>query len=51
VCNYLGAVTRVLGLFIIWLSIVFNVIDLVIFLEWEIFRGYLFSFIFLILVD
>jgi len=28
-----------------------NIMDLSIFMEWEIFRGYIFSFIFLLLVD
>jgi NADH-ubiquinone oxidoreductase chain 5 len=47
----LGAFIIVIGVLLIFLSVGFNVIDLVLFIEWELFRRYFFSFIFLFLVD
>jgi len=41
----------ILGFVLLLLSITFVVTDLRIFVEWEIFRGYIYSFVFLVLVD
>ena len=41
----------ILGVIFIWVAVGLNIMDLSIFMEWEIFRGYIFSFIFLLLVD
>jgi hypothetical protein len=42
---------RLIGVLLGWVSVGFNVFDLRLFVEWELFRGYFFSFIFLLLVD
>nr|QIT06464.1 NADH dehydrogenase subunit 5 [Mesaphorura yosii] len=47
----LGTLMGSLGISLLCLSVMFNMMDLSIYIEWEFFSGFMYSFIFLILMD